>query len=290
MNPENPGDNPENLGDIPGQPGDSELDSELQAGLDGPTERVLDQNASDELAGEPAERFAGLPHGKGGASIAAMVAAKQANGIRDIDWEALRRRYVEGIKGDDGAYDYPSLDSVAAHFGLRGNRVRERAAKEGWRGQRTQWQAQVEATRRQAKAAAMAREATNLDGRALDAAKMGLQLVVARLAEIGQAAQRARSENGVGGGSGATIDAQEQQRLAQAADLWHKVGLRAVGDPETHRLEITGAGGAPIEIAAELRRDDPDRLAGVLGVLAQAGLGDLFGGQGVVEGEVVDDA
>jgi hypothetical protein len=290
--PDNPGNTPDNPAHTPDNPADSPetAPAELDETLDEAAEEAApDQNAATELpgAGElaPAEADDGLNPGLRAAALAGNGQIR-----RTYDWTAIRRRYVEGVRnGDEGVTEWPSLDAVAEHFGAAPNRVREMSAKEGWRGQRAQWQAQLEATRRQAKAAAMSKEATALDGRALDAAKMGLQLAIARLAEIGQQAQRARSDAGVGGAPAGVIDAQEQQRLAQAVDRWHKIGLRAVGDPETHRVEITGANGAPLEIAAELRRDDADRLAGVLGVLQQAGLGELFGTERpIVEGEVVE--
>lgn len=242
---------------------------------------------SQELAGGPEEAVPDQNEPAGGPELAPPAAAEPASAAleqrqpRHYDWPAIRRRYVEGvIDREGGVTDWPTLDACAEHFGVAANRVRERSAEEGWRAQRSAWQAQLEATRRQAKLAAMSKEATQIDGAALQTAKVGLGLVQHRLQQI--AAQR----------DVVPVDAQEQQRLAQAADLWHKVGLRAVGDPETHRIELTGAGGAPIEIAAELRRDDPSRMAGVLGVLAQAGLGDLFGGNRpgeVVDGEVVPE-
>lgn len=209
-------------------------------------------------------------------------------GNRVYDWQAIKKRYVEGVKTSEaGVHEWPSLDQVAAHFGVRPNRVREKSAQEGWVEARRKWQQQVEQVRQQARAAALAKEAVNLDGRALDAAKMGLQLCITRLAELGQLAQHRRQQSVGSGVADSRLDAQEQQRLAAAVDLWHKVGLRAIGDPETHRVEITGANGAPIEIATELKRDDPERITGVLAVLAQAGLGNLFG-RADVEGEVVD--
>jgi hypothetical protein len=199
---------------------------------------------------------------------------------RTYDWPAIRARYVEGVLDrDQGITLWPSLDECAAHFGVVPARVREKSASEGWVEQRARYQQRTEAVRQHARAAALSKKATELDGRALDSAKLGLQLCFARLTEIGQAQQRRRADTaGSPGAGGAAVDAQEQTRLAQAVDLWHKVGLRAVGDPETTRVEITGANGQPIEIAAELRRDDPHRITGVLAVLAQAGLGDLFGG------------
>lgn len=217
---------------------------------------------------------------------------------RAYDWPAIRARYVEGLLDrDQGITIWPSLDECAGHYGVVAARVREKSAAEGWVEQRARYQQRTEATRQHARAAALSKKATELDGKALDSAKLGLQLCFARLSEIGQAAQRRRTEAATGGSVGdvGRIDAQEQTRLAQAVDLWHKVGLRAVGDPETTRVEITGAGGQPIEIAAELRRDDPNRITGVLAVLAQAGLGDLFGGDGAdvayaaVDGVAGDD-
>lgn len=197
---------------------------------------------------------------------------------RNYDWPAIKKTYVEGTKLPD-RHDWPSLEAVALQFGVPSNRVREKSAQQGWRAERTQWQHQLEQTRRQARAAAMTQEATNLDNHALTAAKTGLQLCQARLVEIGQAAQAARAGSNPGApSSGGAIDALEMTRLGQAVDLFHKIGLRAVGDPETHRVELTGANGAPIEIAAELKRDDPTRIANVLNVLAVAGLGDIFGG------------
>jgi len=197
----------------------------------------------------------------------------------DWDWDLPKRYYVEGVKTAE-THEFPTLAQVAEKFGIPEGRVRDRSASKGWRAERTQYQHQIETTRRQARAAAMVQQATQLDNDALKTAKVGLMLVHAKLLEVAQAAQAARAG---GAGSGATIDALEQQRLAAAADLWHKIGLRAVGDPETHRLEVTGANGAPIEIAAELRRDDPERITNVLNILNIAGVGDLFSGRADAE-------
>lgn len=221
------------------------------------------------------------------------------------DWDIAKRMYIEGVKTDTGI-DYLSLDEVARRLGYPPNRTREKAARDGWRAERAQWQAQVEQQRRVNRANAMSQKALQLDNDASQVATTGLTLVQAKMTEIAQLAQRARTEAGPGGGSGAAIDPLELTRLAQAADLFHKIGLRAVGDPETHRLEITGVGGAPIEIAAELKRDDPTRISSVLAVLQQAGLDGVLPelpaggyqprseldddlGDDIVDGEVVDD-
>jgi hypothetical protein len=198
--------------------------------------------------------------------------------VRNYDWPSIKRRYVEGVKGrGEEATVWPSLNEVAEHFGVTASRVREKAAQDGWTEQRKQWQAYMERTRQQARAAALAQSGVDLDNRAIDASKVGLQLLNALLADIGARAQQARSQDKP---LSSVLSALEMQRVASAVDLFHKIGLRAVGDPEVTRLEITGANGRPLEIGSELRRDDPDRLATVLAVLQQAGMGDIFGGVG----------
>jgi len=207
---------------------------------------------------------------------------RRAGTARNYDWPALKRRYVEGIKGQgEEATVWPSLNEVAHHFGVTASRVREKAAQDGWAEQRKQWQAYMERTRQQARAAALAKSGVELDNRAIDASKAGLQLLYALLVDRTQQVQLARQGAGdaVGAVAG-TLSALELQRIASAVDLFHKIGLRAVGDPEVTRLEITGTNGRPLEIGQELRRDDPDRMATVLAVLRQAGMGDIFGGVG----------
>lgn len=225
--------------------------------------------------GGPAQRLRGYlgglrSYGGGGHSM-------QQPGGKIYDWPAVRRYYVEGYKTDT-TVAWPSLDETAAHFDVNPGRVKEKSAQEGWVTLRQRWQAQVETKRQQARAAQLAKQGVDLDNAALESARVGMQLCAFELKRIGQAAQNARAGGDLTAGR---IDALEMTRIASAIDLFHKVGLRAIGDPETMRLELTGANGAPIEIASELRRDDPTRIAGVLGVLQQAGLGELFGGTGV---------
>lgn len=258
--PETSPENGQNAADSPGDTGDT------------PGDR---RPAGDELTGA-----AGAAPGahSSAAEIRAVKPPVGGRTQREYDWPAIKARYVEGVRNpDEGITEWHSLDQVAAHFQVVPARVREKSAMEGWVEERNRYQAQVEATRRHARAAAMSKKATELDGSALNAAGMGLQLCIARLAELGQRAQAMRAQTVGDGTPQSGIDALEMQRLAAAVELWHKVGLRAVGDPETHRIELTGSNGQPLEIAQELKRDDPSRLAGVLAVLRQAGLGDLFG-------------
>lgn len=236
----------------------------------------------------------GEPAPPEGYLTAAFPPGQARKGRRIYDWPAIKRRYVEGVPLNDGSglTEWPSLDAVAEHFGMPPQRIREKSSIEGWVGLRQKWQAQMEATRQQARANALAQAGTEVDKKALDASQLGLQLCLAVLGDRARAVQAQRTANNGQEGAHITMSALELSRLAQAVDLWHRIGLRAVGDPEVTRLEVTGAGGRPIEITSELKRDDPQRLAGVLAVLTQAGLGDLFGGadpRGALEARRGDD-
>ncbi len=221
---------------------------------------------------------------------------------RRIDWGPLKERYVEGVVDDKGERTWPKLVEVAEFFGVNPTRVREKSAQEGWVEARASFQAHMEKVRQNKRAADLAKEATELDGRALTGAKMGIQLINARLGEIakamGEQAQKRkeldrRRANGLPTEGledevelmGSPIEAKEMAMLAQAAEGWHRLGQRALGDVDsTVRHEISGPGGDAVEvrqtIRGELTRDDPRRLQGVLLSLERAGvLGSLVQGR-----------
>jgi hypothetical protein len=66
---------------------------------------------------------------------------------------------------------------------------------------------------------------------------------------------------------------------------WHTLAQRALGEPETIRTELVGAGGGPVEVTsdvrAELVRDDPERLYGFI-VALQRTMGDGDGAAAAV--------
>jgi hypothetical protein len=201
---------------------------------------------------------------------------------RHWPWEEVRRRYTEGYKDPDhGFIVWPTLNEVGEHFGIPGPRVREKSSQQGWVEQRRTFQAQVEGARRSALAATRAKSAAELDGNALTAAQMGIQLCLAALGDLGRRIELHRQAYvGNPDAPPLPVSSLEQQRLAAAVELWHKIGLRAIGDPDI-TLQVTGAGGGPIEITQELRRDDPDRVGAVLAVLKLADL------EGVIPGTVL---
>lgn len=225
-----------------------------------------DPGLEDEADGEP--------------DLAHLAGKGVAWSRRTYDWPAIRARYVEGVVDPDddthGRILWPSLKEVAEHFGAADQRVREKSAAEGWVEQRAKWQQQIERDRQEQRSKHLAKEAGDLDASALKAGKFGVTLVVARLAEIAEAQKARAGLPAVEKAYSTVIEARELEALGKAADLFHRIGLRAVGDPETQRMEITGANGQPLDLGSALRRDDPNRIAGVLSILAQAGIAGIL--------------
>ena len=207
---------------------------------------------------------------------------------RRYPWPDVKQVYVEGTVDDKGNRDYPSLEKVADLFDIPPVRVREKSASEGWRDQRAAFQAHLEKVRQQKRAADMATEATDVDTKALNLAKMGFSLVQVRMGEILKAVQKKAEQQKERTASGqepdefedmfSVVDAREVDTLAHAAAAWHQLALRAIGEVDTARLEITGPGGGPLEVEhsvsvrQELMRDDPERLYAFITALQRAGV------------------
>ena len=210
------------------------------------------------------------------------------------DYEGPKQVYVEGRVDDKGSRSWPSLQDVADLFEIPGNRLREKAAKDRWTDQRAAFQANLEKVRQEKRLATLSKEAVELDSRALNVAKMGIALVMLRLGEMtqkAQALQKERAEHGQDADDmGFPIaDARELETLGRAASAWHSLGGKALGEVETTRTEITGAGGAPVEvqstIRAELTRDDPNRLHAFLVAVERSGLAGALTGGGPQDAE-----
>lgn len=202
---------------------------------------------------------------------------------RRYDWPSVKMVFVEGTVDDDGERTYPNLREVADLFDVPYVRVREHSAKEAWLDERAAFQANIERVRQERRAKSLAQDAIDMDKRALTMAKTAMQLVGARLAEIGQAVaaqQRAEAEQGADAarsrGALPLIDARELATLVSAGQDAYALGSKALGEVPTTRHEITGVGGSPVrtqtDVRGELRTDDPDRLAKFLVAAERSGL------------------
>jgi hypothetical protein len=134
----------------------------------------------------------------------------------------------------------------------------------------------------------LSKEAIEFDGRALQAAKMGMTMVQARLGEIARDVQaqqlrRQEAERRIQQGLvidpddfRTVIDARELNTLGQAAQSFQSLAAKALGE-DVVRHEVTGVDGAPMEIDVttgvtdELLRDDPERMVAVMEAMARLG-------------------
>lgn len=215
---------------------------------------------------------------------------------RRYDWERIRAIYVEGTVNDKGERSYPTLNQVAEMEGIMPSRVRTAAARGEWKMARAAFQSHVEKVRQQKRAHDLAKEAVHADEQALKVSKLGVQLVQMRIGEIAQdAAKRAQAKKRyddlkAAGGSPEdlddtgfdpwappAVDAREIASLAQAANAWHTLASKALGEPETLRHEITGPSGGPLDIRSSIRaemvRDEPARLHALLVAVERAHIG-----------------
>lgn len=108
-----------------------------------------------------------------------------------------------------------------------------------------------------------------------------------RQIEIGQLMQ----EKGVEGMIALNPYTASPRDLALMIDIGSKLVKSGVGEVDTKRIELTGAGGGPIEAAQSLSAADRRELLAGLVAEADRRLGTLPSNQleGVIEGEVVED-
>ncbi len=208
------------------------------------------------------------------------------------DWEQIKTAYIEGFPkdGDQEERQWVTLAEVARRFNLNEAMVRRKSADGRWPEQRAAYQARMAQRRKQRRILSLSKEAVDLDGKALSAAKLGITMVTTRLGEIARDAQlqnlrRQEADRRVAAGLvvdpsdyDTVIDARELNVLAQAGSGFQALARAALGE-DVIRHEHTGVDGGAIEMdvehtvtaSSEMRRDDPRRFDGVLDALHRAG-------------------
>jgi hypothetical protein len=205
---------------------------------------------------------------------------------RRYDWEQVRESFVEGVfdtQERGGIIRWLNLREVSELHEVPYNRCRERAAREGWNEARATFQAQLEHARQSERLQHSAREAADLDSKALSAAKAGIGLVLHRMQEIASDASKRAGEGQKPGSSWVEpVDSRELATLARAANEWRNLGAMALGLPtERGVLETPGGAATPPDLRMELMFDDPDdsRLTGILVTMERANLLPAAGGE-----------
>lgn len=216
------------------------------------------------------------------------------------NWPAIKAMYVEGVE-HEGTLTWPTLDECAREHNARPDKVRLRAAGEGWTDQRVTFQRRIEEQRQAERSEEVARLGADLDVAALRVSRGGMSLVAARLAELqgqaaarGRALQKAAEQERAGNeeaAAAAALDAppapqsEELRRLAAAAGDWYALGARALGDTATTRVLLEPPT-RPIQVSHEHHGEVRDaRIKETLAVLVEIGAWDGITGIDGITGE-----
>lgn len=221
------------------------------------------------------------------ASKAAVPGKRKPGAPRKYNYELARQYFVEGMPVDeaepDGDRDWPNLKVLSDRTKIPYERIRGVAASERWTMQKHNHQAQAAQDRQQKRMQQMGKESIEFDIRSLDISKMGLQLIGVRLGEIAQMVKAhkalrddamTRLQNGEPVNRQelwSQVRADEMERLAKAAATLQEIGRRALGTDVT-QVQVQGEVSVQhaLNVAAELERDDPDRLAAFMAAAERA--------------------
>jgi len=235
------------------------------------------------------------------------------SGRQQYDWPFLKRMFIEGIPEDpdkpDGKREWLNLRELSERFAAPYKQVREHSADERWRDLKVEYQAKVMKKRQAQRASRMFEVGTEFDDLALDVGNKGLQLVQFRLTEMirdGHLREQRRKAIMNSGASDdvleealkdlkSAVSANQLEQLAKAGALFQEIGMKAIGTDIT-QIQVTGAGGDPIShvvsVAAELERDDPNRLSGFMAAALRTGVMQQMLSEHGIEmnegGEIVD--
>lgn len=230
-----------------------------------------------------------------------------SNGKPRYDWDAIKEFYLT-YQGDI------DLAAVARQFGVPAQTVYNRSGKEGWRDERVYTQARMLRDKRAERNVETARKAQEFDDRAYETAKLGLNLVTSRMAQIAdqftvqkimfeRALERAaRGETVTKSELWSSINYRELVELGKSLELFQNAGRRALGtDVQTIAMIMDGPDGVRDDrtatIVEELGTPDKDRLAALVDALVDANIMQLkFGDDGeivglaanTIEGEAVE--
>jgi hypothetical protein len=197
--------------------------------------------------------------------------------------------FVEGMPTDpdepEGDRDWPNMRVVAERTNIPYERIRERSSKERWPLLKQEHQRKIAKERQDKRISMLSSQAIEFDDTGLKMAKLGMRLIGVRMGEIAKEvkirqALREDAERRLELGQAvdrkelwSAVRADELERLAKAAQTWQDIGRRSLGTDITQvQVDVTGTVETTISVAAELERDDPDRLAAFFAAAERAGI------------------
>lgn len=198
---------------------------------------------------------------------------------RKYDWDQAREMFLT-------AEPALNMKQLALRTGIPYQQVRNKATKERWIAVRAQEKLAQLKERRREQLQSFAGQALEFDQTSVDIAKLGQGIVAQRLVEISKftaahqdevnlLVQRLRNGDPVNKKElYGIVDSRELLSLAQAADIFQRIGRTAMGSEVIDDSLTQGEAGMEqvVSIGGELSKDDPARLAAFLEAAERAGL------------------
>lgn len=246
-------------------------------------------------------------------------AERSGGRIPKYDWVTIRNEYVEGILKDDPKDEWdrwwPTYEDLAKRHGAAQTTISARGSRERWRNLKDQQAVEYTKARQRKRADKIANAAIQFDDSALKVGEMGVALIMSRLGEVAtemrmrkdtraDAVERlARGEDVKPKDLRSAVYHQEMLSLANAAEKFQQIGLRALGAPDTGNTTNTlnvNVDASTTNVAQELIRDDKERAGALVAAFAEigalpAGFIDALGTtdraerEDLVDAEIVED-
>lgn len=245
---------------------------------------------------------------------------KRSTGPRSqYDWAVIRDEYVNGYlranPRDEFDLIYPTYEQLAQRHGCAHASVMARGAKERWRNLKDQARVEVTKKIQRKRADKIAHAAVQFDDNSLKVGEMGVALIMSRLGEVATEMRERKTNRdeaiaALGRGEDvkpkdlrSAVYHQEMLSLANAAEKFQAIGLRALGQQDGNGTAIqvnVDASTNTTNVAQELIRDDKERAGALVAAFAEIGalpagfidaldVKDRREREDVVDAEIVED-
>lgn len=221
------------------------------------------------------------------------VAKRSRGPAPKYQWSVIRDEYVEGYLKDEPKDEFdrifPTYEELSKRHGASVSAIRQRGSTERWKNLKNQYAIELVQARQKKRSNKLANAAVTFDDNALRVGELGITLVMSRLAEIGKEMpiRQAIRDNALADlQAGHEINKddlrsavyhQEMMSLANAAEKFQQIGMRALGTSADVNNNITNVQigdtnvGNTVNVSQELVRDDKERMSEVISSFVEAG-------------------
>lgn len=209
------------------------------------------------------------------------------------NWTLIRNEYVEGYLRDNPKDEFdrnfPTYEQLSQRHGASLSAIRQRGSTERWKNLKNQYAIELTQAKQKKRANKLANASVQFDDNALKVGELGITLVMSRLAEIGKempirARLREQALQDMEAGREydkadlrSAVYHAEMQTLANAAEKFQQIGMRALGTSADAVNNITNVQvgdtniGNTVNVAQELVRDDTERMTALISGFIEAG-------------------